>query len=129
MIRIVALLAVALCGVPVMASAQAPKEAPKEPPKSAASAPAPVGTTPERTTASYGDWVLRCETVAGVAKRVCEVAQVMTAQGQSNPVAQLAIGRRAAGESKQLTIVLPSNIAIISRPQVSPPNPASRRSI
>ena len=117
MIRTVKLLAAALCLVPAIASAQAPKAATKEAPKAAASAPAPVGTAPERTTASFGDWVLRCETIAG-AKRVCEVAQTMSAQGQTNPVAQVAIGRRGPNEGKQLTVVLPTNVAIVTHPQL-----------
>lgn len=117
MIRTVKLLAAALCLVPAIASAQAPKAATKEAPKAAASAPAPVGAAPERTTASFGDWVLRCETIAG-AKRVCEVAQTMSAQGQTNPVAQVAIGRRGPNEGKQLTVVLPTNVAIVTHPQL-----------
>lgn len=117
MIRTVKLLAVALCLVPVVASAQAPRESAREAPKAAA--PAAVPSTPERTTASFGDWVMRCEVAAPAAKRVCEVAQVITLQGQTAPTAQVAIGRRAPGEGRLLTVVLPPNIAIISRPQVA----------
>jgi hypothetical protein len=75
------LLVVALCLVPMAAFAQTPKEAAKPP----ANPPAPVSSTPERTTASFGDWVLRCDAAPALAKRVCEVAQAMTVQGQSAP--------------------------------------------
>jgi len=109
---------------PTLALAQTKPPAPAAPAPAASApaaqkAPAPVGTTPERTTASFGDWVLRCETVAEQAQRVCEVALVMTVQGQSNPVAQVAIGRPTPGEGRRLTLVVPTNIAIGAKPQVS----------
>jgi invasion protein IalB len=63
--------------------------------------------------------VLRCETIAEQVKRVCEVALVMTAQGQSNPIAQVAIGKPVPNESRRLTLVLPSNIAIGTKPEVT----------
>jgi invasion protein IalB len=91
----------------------APAAAPPPPAKPSAA----VGSAPERTTATFGDWVLRCEAVQ--AQRVCEVAQVVTWQGQTNPVGQLAIGKPAAGEGRQLTVVLPASIAILTRPQVT----------
>ncbi|WP_271023478.1 hypothetical protein [Rhizobium sp. RCAM05973] len=60
-----------------------------------ASSAAPVSSEPNTTTASFGDWTLRCQRVgeAGKATRVCEVAQAMQVQGQTAPVAQIAIGR------------------------------------
>jgi invasion protein IalB len=46
------------------------------------SAPTTLIPRPERTTASYGDWVLQCENPANGASR-CEVAQALTdARGQ-----------------------------------------------
>jgi invasion protein IalB len=113
-----AIIAALLAVMPALALAQA------KPPAAATAAaqpkPAgPVGNTAERTTASFGDWVLRCETIAEQNKRVCEVAQVMSVQGQANPVAQLAIGRPSPNESRRLTMVLPVNIAIATRPQAT----------
>jgi hypothetical protein len=49
------LLVVTLCLVPMAAFAQTPKEAAKPP----ANPPTPVSSPPERTTASFGDWVMR----------------------------------------------------------------------
>jgi invasion protein IalB len=73
------------------ALAQQPPQA--QPPKPQASA------EPTSTTASYVDWVLRCQKVGGAAvTRVCEVAQSLTVKGQNGPVAQIAIGRTSAKE-------------------------------
>jgi invasion protein IalB len=99
--------------LPTVAAAQVPKDASK------AAAPAPVASKPERTTASFGDWVTRCETVGKPAKRVCEAALVMTLQGQTSPVAQVAIGSPEAKGPKQLTLVVPSNIAFAAKPQIA----------
>jgi invasion protein IalB len=114
MMRVIRLLALALCLVPVIAAAQTPKETPKAP----AAAPAPVPSTPERTTASFGDWVMRCDTAPAPAKRVCEAAQVMTVQGQAAPVAQVAFGRTARGEPMRVTVVLPVAVLLTTKPKI-----------
>lgn len=112
------LLIVAVCCLPSVVLAQARKEPVKES-KIASPAPAPVSATPERTTASFGDWVLRCEGIATQTKRACEVAHMITMQGQNSPVAQVAIGKQAPNEGVRLTIVLPPNIAITAKPHVT----------
>ena len=72
----------------------------------------PVSNEPESTTASYGDWTLRCSFVenAGQRLRLCEVNQSLTLQGQASPIAQIAIGRISPKEPIKLTVVLPNNI-------------------
>ncbi|MDB5548329.1 MAG: invasion protein [Tardiphaga sp.] len=79
----------------------------------------PIWSNPERTTASFGDWVVRCEIVGTPAKRICEVAQIITVQGQGNPIAQIAIGKPEPTGGKQLTLVLPANVAFAVRPQIN----------
>jgi invasion protein IalB len=102
------------CIAPSWAFGQAAKDAGKQAPKEA---PAPVGAAPERTTASFGDWVLRCEMGGTPARRLCEVAELITLQGQTSPTAQLALGKQGSHEGKWLTVVLASNIAITTKPQ------------
>ncbi|MCE4226974.1 invasion protein [Methylobacterium sp. C25] len=84
----------------------------------AAPQPAPrvVPAEPGATTASFGDWVLRCQRGGTPEKpaRVCEVGQSMQIQGQTQPIAQIAIGRTGAAEPLQVTVVLPSNVAFPS---------------
>jgi invasion protein IalB len=113
-IPVTRLFVLAVSLIPIAAGAQTSKEAAKEASKTPA-----VASTPERTTASFGDWVLRCEGAAPPAHRVCEVAQVITLQGQTSPTAQVALGKQAPNESKRLTVVLPPNIAITTKPQAT----------
>jgi len=100
----------ALALLPSIAAAQAPKPASKALP--------PVAAKPERTTASFGDWVLRCDSSGSPAKRVCETAQGMTVQGQTSPIAQIAIGSPDAKTPRQLTLAVPPNLAFAVKPQI-----------
>jgi invasion protein IalB len=61
---------------------------------------------PSSTWASYGDWIMRCQRLGAGddAERVCEVAQLIHAQDQQNPVAEVAIGRLKKTEPLHLTI-------------------------
>jgi invasion protein IalB len=112
--RVSRLLVVGLCLLPIVAFAQTPKE-PAKPP---ASPPAPVSSTPERTTASFGDWVVRCDAAPAPAKRVCEVAQAMTVQGQSAPIAQIAFGRATRAEPMRASVVLPVAVTLTAKPKI-----------
>ncbi len=93
-------------------SAQKPAAATPTPP----SPPPPVSAEPQSTSATFGDWVLRCDHPAGAA-RICEVVQSITVQGQGT-VAQLAFGQPTAADPLRLTVLLPPNITIATRPKV-----------
>src|SRR5262249_192868 len=99
---------------------QPPPAAPGAPARQAPAAPAeaprPVGSEPEATTATYGDWVMRCQRIAAAnaTQRVCEVAQSVQAQGQQNPILQVALGSLGAKEPIKLTIVAPVNVSFPS---------------
>lgn len=99
--------------------APAPRNNESDPAK--AESVAAVGSEPETTSASFGDWVLRCQHVgvASQSQRVCEVVQTIQVQGQSGPVAQLAIGSLKKGDPLRLTLVLPTNIEVQKTPRVS----------
>ncbi|MBR0893940.1 invasion associated locus B family protein [Bradyrhizobium tropiciagri] len=80
----------------------------------------PVGAAPERTAASFGDWILRCEMVGAGEQPVrrCEVAQAIAAKGQQGVIAQVAIGRPGTRVPLRLTMVLPVNVSIPARPRL-----------
>ena len=67
------------------------------------------------------DWVERCQRVNanGEARRLCEVALTVTAQGQTQPLAELAIGRAKKNDPLRLTLVLPVNVSFPSTPKAS----------
>ncbi len=74
----------------------------------------------EMTTATYGDWQLRCRNpgspAAGQppASRTCEVVQSVVVQGQTAPFAQLAFGKVPPTEGLFFTAVLPTNVTFPS---------------
>jgi len=123
-VRFVVSLVLATSLAPI-AYAQAPTRQPPPPapgaparqaPAAPAEAPRPVGSEPEATTATYGDWVMRCQRIAAAnaTQRVCEVAQSVQAQGQQNPILQIALGSLGAKEPIKLTIVAPVNLSFPS---------------
>ncbi len=89
----------------------APKSASKPPP----SLP-PVSSEPAVTTASFGDWVLRCQRFGDGEKmtRACEVSQAIQLQGQTGPLAQLAVSRLSGEADLRLTVVLPVSVSFPS---------------
>jgi invasion protein IalB len=66
---------------------------------------------PQRTTATYEDWTVRCETRAEPPnQKVCEIVQSTQMQGQPNPVTQIAIGRANKGEPLKILLQVPINV-------------------
>ena len=80
-----------------------------------------VSADPQSTSATYGDWVLRCNRVdiENQTQHVCEVAQTIIIQGQQAPLAELAIGRIKKTDPLRVTVVLPINVSFPSAPQVN----------
>lgn len=77
-------------------------------------APTPPVPESQRTTATYGDWILRCLRPEHGAP-TCEVVQAWSERG--NPLAQLAIGR-PPGEPMRLTLVVVPNVRLTVKPRV-----------
>jgi invasion protein IalB len=66
---------------------------------------------PQRTTATYEDWTVRCEVRPGPPpQRTCEMIQATQVQGQANPVTQIAIGRAAKTEPLKVVFQVPINV-------------------
>jgi invasion protein IalB len=107
-----------LVGLP-QPRAQTPAPRPAQSPATAPTS-TPVGPEPQSTTATFGDWVLRC--VRGAPpdspQWVCEVAQTLEVKGQG-VVAQIALRRLSPKEPIRMTIVLPPNVSLSSGVRVS----------
>jgi invasion protein IalB len=99
------------------ANASAETAAPTSTPSPRAS---PVSDEPAATTASFGDWVMRCQRTGEGDKVVksCEAAQTIQVQGQTAPIAQIGIGRLSSGEPLRITVILPPNITLPSNVHV-----------
>ena len=94
------------------APAAAPVAAPT-PTAAPTSAPSPA---PQQTTATFGDWVMRC--TAGEAGQLCELVQGV--QRDDKPVAQMAIGRPGKGMPMQFTLLIAPSVAFAAPPTLSP---------
>jgi invasion protein IalB len=68
---------------------------------------------PQRTTATYEDWIVRCEIAPGPPpQKNCDMAQMAQVQGQANPISRVGIAKPAKGEAVKLVIQLPVNVAL-----------------
>jgi invasion protein IalB len=75
----------------------------------AAAAPA-VAQAPRQTTATYDDWIVRCETQAGPPQvKICEMVQYTQVQGQG-VVSQVAVGRPVKGQPVKVVVQVPSGV-------------------
>jgi invasion protein IalB len=116
----------AICGlgILVLASSAIGQTAPK--PSPTATAPPPgmtapsVATTPSRTTASFGDWTLRCDRNpdATPPRRSCELGFAVQNPGEQNALAQIAVGRLASAEPLRFTAMLPPNVTLPAGPKL-----------
>jgi invasion protein IalB len=92
-------------------------------PQATATPPAmakPAADSADMTTATYGDWLLRCQRTTGQpATQTCEVVQSLVLQGQTAPLAQLAFGRPGSKEPIHFTAVVPVNVAFPSTVQIT----------
>ena len=113
---LVTLAASLAAALPALAQAPAPAAAPPK------AAPPPIAAVqPDRTTASFGDWTLRCERRrdGGMPAKLCELTQAIQRAGDAGPLAQIALGRIAATDPMKLTVVLPLNVALATAPKVT----------
>jgi invasion protein IalB len=93
------------------APAHPPAAAPT--PQAQAAPAAPADQTPQRTTATYGDWVVRCDTLPGPPpQKSCDMEQLAQLQGQSAPISRAAVPQPPKGEQAKLFIQLPVNVSL-----------------
>ena len=101
-------------------SQAAPPPATAQPATAPAAVAKPAADAADMTTATFGDWLLRCRlTETGKPGRSCEVVQTVMIQGQAAPFAQLALGHPASGEPLHFTAVVPPNVTFPSTLRVS----------
>jgi invasion protein IalB len=117
-----------LLGATTVAQQPAPRPAPQRQPPAPAPqapaaqpAPAAQGGAPQRTTATYEDWVLQCEIQAGTPpKKVCEMTQVTQLQGknQNQPFSRAEVVRPTKDQPARLVIQVPVNVSFAANVRV-----------
>jgi len=78
-----------------------------------AAQPAPPASppTPQQTTASFDDWIVRCETRAGPpVQKTCEMVQFTQTKGQQGVLSEIAIGRPLKNLPFKIAVQLPIGI-------------------
>jgi invasion protein IalB len=99
------------------AAAQQPAQraAPAQRAQPAPAAAAPTIDAPQRTTATYDDWVVQCETRPGPpVEKFCDMAQVTQVQGRNAPFSRIAIARPVKGQPIKLVLQVPVNASFAS---------------
>ena len=75
-----------------------------------AAAGAASAQTPQQTTATYEDWIVRCETQEGPPpKKTCEMVQSTQMQGQG-VISQVAVGQPVKGQPVKIVVQLPNGV-------------------
>jgi invasion protein IalB len=103
-----------------MVGAVAQPQRPQTSPPAATPSSTPPAAAPAQTTATYGDWTLRCVRLGEAANspRNCEVVQSLAMRGQQQPFAHVAVGGAGKGEPPRFTIVVPLSVSFALAPQL-----------
>ncbi|MFG1403396.1 invasion associated locus B family protein [Xanthobacter sediminis] len=99
----------ALAQAAAPAQTTAPAQA-KKPAPATAPTPAAAEANPQATTATYGDWTVRCVAAQPQGGKVCEAATGVQAQGQQGLLAQVVVGRLAKDQPPRLVVQLPAGV-------------------
>jgi invasion protein IalB len=114
--RLITLSAVAVLLFSGIATAQQPN--PSRTPPPAAAAPSQI-EVPQSTTATYANWVVQCQSIAGPPpKKVCDMAQVTQAQGSSAPFSRVAVAQPVKGQVVKLIVQLPVNASFAANVRI-----------
>jgi invasion protein IalB len=73
----------------------------------------PPQSEPQRTTATYGDWIVQCETQTGPpAQKVCDMAQIaqVQVQGRSSPFSRVSVAHPVKSQPVKLVVQVPVNV-------------------
>jgi invasion protein IalB len=88
----------------------APRQALPTPAAPAAPGSAQPSDAPQRTTATYGDWVLQCvENTAPPSEQICDIEQVTQVQGKNVPFSRVAVTHADKSQPVKLIVQVPVN--------------------
>jgi len=83
---------------------------PSSPPQAAPAGQPVVSNEPQRTTASYGDWVVQCVANGSPPPdEICDMAQVTQVQGKNVPFSRVAVAHPDKGQPVKLIVQVPVN--------------------
>lgn len=80
-----------------------------------------IGNGPQRTTATYDDWIVQCETQTGSPPRkVCEMTQLtqLQVQGKVQPFSRIIVPQPVKGMPSALLVQVPVNVAFATKVKI-----------
>jgi invasion protein IalB len=81
--------------------------------------PEPRQAPAQRTTATYEDWVVECETRGGPPpQKVCAMVQATQMQGKNLPFSRLVIGHPPKGQPVRLIVEVPVNVSFLTNVRI-----------
>jgi invasion protein IalB len=66
---------------------------------------------PQRTTATYDDWVMQCEAVGSPPQKACQMVQTTLVQGKNTPFSLVAIPHPVRGQPVRLVVQVPVSVS------------------
>jgi invasion protein IalB len=67
----------------------------------------------QSTTATYGDWVVRCVAETGPpAQKNCDMEQLTQVQGRTGPLSRVAVAHPVKGQPTKMVVQLPVNVSL-----------------
>jgi invasion protein IalB len=80
-----------------------------------------ASSAPQRTTATYDDWIVQCETQAGPPlRKLCEMTQLtqLQVQGKTQPFSRIIVPQPVKGMPSALVVQVPVNVAFGTKVKV-----------
>lgn len=80
-----------------------------------------IGNAPQRTTATYSDWIVQCETQAGSPPRkVCELTQLtqLQIQGKTQPFSRIIVPQPTKTTPNTLIVQVPVNVTFATKVKI-----------
>jgi invasion protein IalB len=80
-----------------------------------------ANSAPQRTTATYDDWIVQCETQTGPPLRtVCEMTQLtqLQVQGKTQPFSRIVVPQPVKGMPSGLVVQVPVNVSFATKVKI-----------
>ena len=109
----------------MMAGSAIAQQQPRKPAAAQPSDQAQVaqGDAPQRTTATYDDWVMQCETQLGSPpQKACQIIQTTLVQGKNLPFSLVIIPHPVKGQPVKLVVQVPVNVSFATNVRIRTDN-------
>ena len=101
------------------AAAQQPSRSPASGPALQQAHAVPASEEPQRTTATFADWIVVCTSVAGRnPSKVCKMVQITEVRGKNTPFSRVDVSYPGRGQPIKLTVQVPPSASIATQVRI-----------